>query len=75
MLRMTMAALIALPVLGTAPSLAAGNCFAVGQQIAAQRGAQLASAEDVGGGKCKIVLLIPGSNGQRPKREEVIVNG
>lgn len=75
MLRITMAALIALPVLGTAPSLAADNCYAVGQQVAAQRGAQLASAEAVGGGKCKIVLLIPGSNGQRPKREEVIVNG
>ena len=48
---------------------------AVGQQVAAQRGAQLASAESVGGGKCKIVLLVPGANGERPKREEIIVNG
>jgi hypothetical protein len=75
MFRFIMAALIALPALGTAPSYAADNCFAVGQQVAAQRGAQLASAESVGGGKCKIVLLVPGSDGQRPKREEIIVNG
>ncbi|MFZ2101417.1 MAG: hypothetical protein WAU86_12720 [Oricola sp.] len=75
MFRMTMAALIALPVLGTAPSFAADNCYAVGQQVAAERGAQLASAEAVAGGKCKIVLVIPGANGQRPKREEIIVNG
>ncbi|WP_223477098.1 hypothetical protein [Oricola indica] len=75
MLRFIMAALIALPVLGTAPVYAADNCFAVGQQVAAQRGAELASAESVGGGKCKIVLLVPGANGERPKREEIIVNG
>lgn len=75
MFRITMTALIALTVLGTAPSFAADNCYAVGQQVAAQRGAQLASAESVGGGKCKVVLLVPGSNGQRPKREEIIVNG
>ena len=75
MSRYIMAALIALSVLSIAPAQAADNCYAVGQQVAAQRGAQLASAEAVSGGKCKIVLLVPGSNGERPKREEIIVNG
>ena len=75
MFRYIMAALIALPLVGTTPAFAADNCYAVGQQVAAQRGAELASAESVGGGKCKVVLLVPGSNGQRPKREEIIVDG
>ena len=75
MLRMTMAALIALPVLGTAPSHAADNCYTVGQRVAAEKGAELASAQAVAGGKCKIVLVIPGANGQRPKRQEIIVDG
>jgi hypothetical protein len=76
------AVLAAATVLATAPAHAAGqetylvqdNCYAVGQQVAAQRGATLASAQAVSGGKCKVVLLVPGGNGQRPKREEIIVN-
>lgn len=74
MFRLIITGLIAWSVAGATPAFA-DNCFAVGQQVAAQRGAQLASAESVGGGKCKVVLLVPGSNGERPKREEIIVNG
>jgi hypothetical protein len=82
MLRTIMAALIAFPAFGGAPSfaadneifIAADNCYAVGQREAAKRGAQLASAQAVSGG-CKIVLVIPGQNGQRPQRVEVVVNG
>lgn len=58
--------------------LAADNCYAVGQQVAARRGAQLASAQAVkqdGQTVCRIVLLIPGQDGQRPRREEVVVSG
>lgn len=75
MKRLIIAGLAAWSVSGIVPAAAADNCYAVGQQVAAQRGAQLASAESAGGGKCKIVLLVPGSNGERPKREELIVNG
>jgi hypothetical protein len=85
MSRMIMAALIAFTALGAAPALAdskpvllaAENCFAVGQQVAADRGATLASAEAVtkdGQTMCKVVLLIPGESGQRPRREEIVVN-
>ncbi|TCD14595.1 hypothetical protein E0D97_08535 [Oricola cellulosilytica] len=58
--------------------IAAEDCYAVGQRIAEQRGAQLASAQTVTeGGQtvCRVVLLIPGQNGQRPRREEVVVSG
>ena len=82
MMRTIMAALIALAAFGGGTAhagtngmlLAADNCYAVGQRVAKQRGAQLASAQAVSGG-CKIVLIIPGGNGQRPKRVEVVVNG
>ncbi|WP_421852444.1 hypothetical protein [Oricola sp.] len=82
MTRKITAALIALAIFGGAAAhatenqmlIAADNCYAVGQRVAAQRGAQLASAQAVSGG-CKIVLIIPGGNGQRPKRVEMVVNG
>ncbi|MCI5073487.1 hypothetical protein [Oricola sp.] len=73
MFRLIITGLVAWSVAGVTPA-AADNCYAVGQQVAAQNGAQLASAESVGGGKCKVVLLVPGSNGQRPKRKEIVVN-
>lgn len=75
MVRMIFAGLIAWSALAAAPAFAADNCYAAGQQEAAKRGAQLASAESIGGGKCKVVLVVPAANGQHPKREEVIVNG
>jgi hypothetical protein len=64
---------------GPAPGMVqggGGNCFAVGQQIAAQNGGQLANASmSVRGGRqvCVIVVLVPGRGGERPRRAEFVV--
>lgn len=55
---------------------AAADCHAVGQQIAAQNGGQLAraTASSQGGQPvCVIVILVPGKDGSRPRRMEVVV--
>lgn len=55
---------------------AASNCYAVGQAVAAQKGGTLAKASDATrGGRtvCVIVVLVPGKDGQRPRRVEVVV--
>ena len=52
------------------------NCYAIGQRVAAQMGGQLAAAtaENQGGQTvCRIVVLVPGGNGERPRRTEVVV--
>ena len=57
------------------PNMAA-DCYAVGQQIAAQNGGTLAKASqsDQGGQPvCVIVVLVPGKEGQRPRRQEFVV--
>lgn len=54
----------------------AGDCYAIGQGVAAQNGGTLAAARSAKrGGRqvCVIVVLIPGKNGQRPRRQEIIV--
>jgi hypothetical protein len=54
----------------------AANCYAVGQQVAAQKGGTLAKASPSSrGGRqvCVIVVLVPGKDGQRPRRTEVVV--
>ncbi len=54
----------------------ASDCYAVGQQVAAQHGGQLAKAsQSTRGGQpvCVIVVLVPGKDGQRPRRAEVVV--
>lgn len=56
--------------------IAADNCFAVGQSIAADRGVTLVAAQDAvqnGQKVCKIVVLTPATNGGRPKREIVFI--
>jgi hypothetical protein len=56
--------------------LAGGDCYAVGQQIAQQNGGTLAKAQaDNRGGQdvCVIVVLVPGRDGQRPRRQEFVV--
>ncbi len=71
---MLCASLLAGPA--TSQQLAAADCFAIGQRIAAQRGGSLAAAraESRGGQQvCVIVVLVPGADGQRPRREEVVV--
>jgi hypothetical protein len=67
---------VAAPSLDGAVVEAASDCYAVGQRVAAQNGGQLAKAMPVTrGGKpsCLIVVLVPGKNGQRPRRAEIVV--
>ncbi|EKF40646.1 hypothetical protein [Nitratireductor indicus] len=52
------------------------DCYSVGARVAAQQGGQLvqATAENRGGQTvCRVVIVIPGNNGQRPKRAEFVV--
>ncbi|PBC02611.1 hypothetical protein [Mesorhizobium sp. WSM3860] len=56
--------------------LAANDCYAIGQQVAAQNGGTLAKASQAtrGGQQvCVIVVLVPGKEGQRPRRTEIVV--
>jgi hypothetical protein len=56
--------------------VAAADCYAVGEQVAAQHGGTLAKASSSNrGGQtiCHIVVLVPGKDGQRPKRVQVDV--
>ena len=59
------------------PSTAyADDCYAVGVKLAADKGGQLARAiPAVQDGKpiCRIVILLPGKDGSRPRRAEFIV--
>ena len=55
---------------------AAADCYSVGEQVAAQYGGTLAKASQQNrGGQtvCVIVVLVPGKDGQRPRRTEVVV--
>lgn len=52
------------------------DCYAIGQRVAAEMGGQLAAANaERRGGQtvCRIVVLVPGRNGERPRRAEVVV--
>ena len=52
------------------------DCYAIGEQVAAQNGGTLAKASpSTQGGRpvCVIVVLVPGKDGQRPRRTEVVV--
>ncbi|MFC4626107.1 hypothetical protein ACFO1V_12985 [Daeguia caeni] len=54
----------------------AADCTAVGERVAAQQGGQLAkSTETVQNGRvmCVVVVLVPGRDGERPRRVEVAV--
>ena len=56
--------------------VAAADCYSIGQQIAAQNGGTLAKASQSSqGGQavCVIVVLVPGKDGQRPRRQEFVV--
>lgn len=55
---------------------AASDCHAIGQQIAAENGGQLARAKPAsqdGRPVCVIVVLVPAKEGSRPRRIEVVV--
>ncbi|WP_274630695.1 hypothetical protein [Arvimicrobium flavum] len=56
--------------------VAQADCYAVGQQVAAQNGGTLAKAQAANrGGQqvCIIVILVPGKDGERPRRAEFVV--
>lgn len=61
----------------TAPARqVASDCYAVGQQVAAQAGGMLAAARPAtrgGQAVCVVVVLIPSPDGKRPRRQEVVV--
>lgn len=77
--RTLLAALTASLVLAgplASPVVAAPDCHAIGQRYAAQAGGQLARATpEVRGGQqvCVIVVLMPARDGQRPRRNEIVV--
>lgn len=53
-----------------------GNCYAIGEQMAAQYGGRLARAAPANrGGRlvCLIVVLVPGQGGGRPRRMQMVV--
>jgi hypothetical protein len=74
------AAAVPLPAVtsgGDAPIvLAQSDCYSIGQQVAAQNGGTLARAsQSTQGGQavCVIVVLVPGKDGERPRRTEIVV--
>ena len=69
---------LALPEVPLADTFAqvSGDCYSIGMQEAARRGGQLARAEpEMRGGRqvCVIVVLTPGKDGQRPRRDEIVI--
>ncbi len=53
-----------------------GDCTAVGERVAASQGGQLAKATPStqnGAPVCIVVVLVPGRDGERPRRVEVAV--
>lgn len=64
------------PAFSSAVRNVQADCYAIGQQVAAENGGTLAraSASNRGGQPvCVIVVLVPGKNGQRPRRAEFVV--
>jgi hypothetical protein len=52
------------------------DCYALGEDKAAEMGGTLAKATpatDAGQPVCKVVIVVPGNNGERPKRVEVVI--
>ncbi len=55
---------------------AAADCYAIGEQVAAQNGGTLAkAAPSTQGGQpvCIVVVLVPGKDGERPRRVQLVV--
>lgn len=76
---LTMKRLITLLLLfvgvGFAPAYAE-DCAAVGQRVATQQGGKLSEAEPIvqnGRAMCVVVVLVPGEEGDKPRRVEVAV--
>lgn len=59
-----------------AASVAQTDCHAIGEQVAAEQGGQLARAvpgERDGRKVCIVVVLQAGGQGERPRRTEIVV--
>jgi len=70
------AARLDMPAIDDQIVLAQSDCYSIGEQVAAQNGGTLAKAsEQTRGGQavCVIVVLVPGKDGQRPRRTEIVV--
>ncbi len=64
------------PVAGQDVVKVQADCYAIGQQVAAENGATLAraTASNQGGRPvCVIVIVTPGKDGQRGRRQEIVV--
>ncbi|MFI0846926.1 hypothetical protein [Mesorhizobium sp. IMUNJ 23232] len=69
-------AFVPAPDHGQPTALVQSDCYAIGQQVAEQKGGTLARAsQSTKGGQpvCVIVVLVPGKDGQRPRRTEIVV--
>jgi hypothetical protein len=76
---LTSASLAAVILVAAAPWIStaqAEDCYAIGMRLAADNGGQLARATPaIRDGKqvCRIVILVPGRDGSRPRRAEYVV--
>ena len=55
---------------------ATADCYAVGERVARQAGGTLAAAKPAtrgGQAVCVVVVLIPNPDGNRPRRQEIVV--
>ncbi len=77
--RMPLAAFVGaglVAALGAAGPAMAQDCYAIGEQVAAQNGGTLARATPAtqdGKPVCRIVVLLPAKEGERPRRAEFVV--
>ena len=74
LVRTILAAAIACGMALTAAPATAADCYAIGQRVAAQNGGTLAyNANAALTPLNQIVVLVPGKNGERPRRTEITV--
>ncbi len=67
---------VTFPAKATLVAKVAGDCVAVGQKVAAEQGGTLTKATPStqnGRAMCVVVVLVPGRDGERPRRVEVAV--
>lgn len=68
--------LLLIGLAGITPTHAAEDCTAIGHTVAEEQGGKLTKATPVvrnGKDMCVVVVLIPGRNGEKPRRVEVAV--
>jgi len=77
MMKKYLSFLFSVPLLGLAlfggGMTQAADCTAIGQRVAADQGGQLTKATQVqkkGRDTCVVVVIVPGKNGEKPRRVE-----